>query len=188
MNRNVLILKASPRARGNSATLAEQAMQGAQSAGASVECVYLNGMNITPCNGCDLCRKSEEMCVFDDDMQDLYPKILAADALILASPVFWFTYSAQLKLCIDRWYGLWNHHKDFLKGKPVGIILAYGDENLELSGGINAVRSFESMLKFLDAPVAGIVHGSLSDIGDAQKHPDLMEQAYQLGRLLAGGH
>ena len=69
----------------------------------------------------------------------LYPKLLAADALVLASPIYWFTCSAQLKTCIDRWYAVWNCEKALPKGKPVGIVLGYGDTDLHNSGGINAM-------------------------------------------------
>jgi len=114
----------------------------------------------------------------------LYPKLLAADALLLASPIYWFTYSAQLKLCIDRWYGLWNTHSEAFRGKPVGIILTYGDSDLYTSGGINAIHTFEATFRFLHAPIAGMVYGSASDPGEAEKQPELMQAAYELGLKL----
>ena len=184
MGRTVLILKGSPRERGNSAALADRAAAGAAEAGAQVECVSLQTMDIRPCDGCDLCKETGEYCVIEDDMQSLYPKLLEADALLLASPIYWFTYSAQLKLCIDRWYGLWNAKKDVFRGKPVGIVLTYGDTDLYTSGGINAIHTFETMFHFLQAPIAGMVYGSVSDPGDAQKHPELMQAAYELGKKL----
>ena len=63
-------------------------------------------------------------------------------------------------------------------------MLAYGDNDLHTSGAINAIHTFETMFGFLKARIVGWVHGSLSDIGDAQKHPELMQQAYQLGENL----
>ena len=182
MSKRLLILKGSPREKGNSAVLAERAAAGAAESGWQVESVHLQTMEIRPCDGCDLCRDTGEYCVIDDDMQPLYAKLLAADALLLASPVYWFTYSAQLKLCIDRWYGLWNLEHDAFSGKPVALILTYGDTDLITSGGINAIHTLENMFQFLSAPVVGIVHGSLMDVGDAQKHPELMDAAYELGR------
>jgi multimeric flavodoxin WrbA len=58
---------------------------------------------------------------------------------VLASPIYWFTYSAQLKTRIDGWYAVWNFKKDLFRGKPVGIVLGYGDTDLHNSGGINAM-------------------------------------------------
>lgn len=184
MSKQIVILKGSPREQGNSGMLADQVAAGAKEAGAQVESFFLHGMNIRPCDGCDFCREMG-ICAVEDDMQTLYPKLLAADAVVLASPIYWFTYSAQLKTCIDRWYALWNGKNDAFKGKPVGIVLSYGDTDLYTSGGINAIHTFETMFRFLRADIAGWVYGSLSDIGDAQKHPELMQQAYRLGKKLA---
>ncbi len=184
MPKKLLILKGSPREKGNSAVLADRAAAGAAEAGWEVRSVYLQTMDIRPCDGCDLCRDNGVYCVIEDDMQGLYPGLIEADALLLASPVYWFTFSAQLKLCIDRWYGLWNAENDAFRGKPVGIILTYGDSDLYTSGGINAISTYESMFKFLEARIVGTVHGSLMDVGDAEKHPELMDAAYELGRKM----
>jgi multimeric flavodoxin WrbA len=184
MSKKILILKSSPRFKGNSSVLADQAAAGAVEMGAQVESVDLQRWNIQPCDACDACRDSG-ICAIGDDMQMLYPKILDADAILLASPIYWFTYSAQLKICIDRWYALYNHNGQVFKDKPFGVILTYGDADLQSSGAINAVHTFDSMFRFTGAVFAGFVHGSLSDVGDAQKHPELMQQAYELGKLLA---
>ncbi|MBN2148762.1 MAG: flavodoxin family protein [Anaerolineales bacterium] len=184
MSRNILILKGSPREWGNSATLAERAAVGAREAGAQVESIHLHGLNIQPCNACDLCAENGE-CVLEDDMRSIYPKLAAADAILLASPVYWFTYSAQLKLCIDRWYGFQGNRWQEVAHKQYGIILTYGDTDLYTSGGINAIHTFETMCRFLKSEIVGIVHGSLGDVGDAQKNPELLQKAYELGKLLA---
>ncbi len=185
MGCKMLILNGSPRERGNSAALAAQVAAGAMEAGWQVENVSLQSMDIRPCDGCDLCKETGEICVIHDDMQSLYPRLIEADALVLASPVYWFTYSAQLKLCIDRWYGLWNDDHNVFRGKPIGIVLAYGDTDLYTSGGVNAINTFESMFRFLEAPIVGMVYGSLMDPGDAEKHPELMRAAYELGSKIA---
>lgn len=183
MGRHIVILKGSPRARGNSAALAEQVAAGAREAGAEVESFFLHGMDIHPCRGCDSCKKTGA-CVIKDDMHTLYPKLSAADAVVLASPVYWFTFTAQLKTCIDRWYALCNSRNDVFKNKSIGIVLTYGDTDLSTSGGRNAVNTFKSIFGFLKADIAGCVHGSVMDIGDAEKNPRLMKRAYQLGKKL----
>jgi multimeric flavodoxin WrbA len=185
--RNVLILKGSPRERGNSAVLAGKAAEGARAAGAQVESIYLHGLDIRPCDACDLCLEQGE-CVIEDDMRPLYPKLAEADGILLASPVYWFTFSAQLKVCIDRWYAFQASKWKEISGKPFGIILTYGDTDLTSSGGINAVRTLESVCLFLDSPIAGIVHASLDKAGEAEMHPELLEQAYRLGQKMGGGN
>lgn len=186
MTKNLLILKGSPRQDGNSATLAERAAEGGRAAGAQVESIYLHGLDIRPCDACDECRDTN-MCVIQDDMNRLYPKLDAAHAIVLASPIYWFTFSAQLKLCIDRWYGFQGNNWRELTHKKFGIILTYGDSDLYNSGAINAIHTFETICRYLKSEITGIVHGSLSDVGDAEKHPELLQQAYELGRLLVLG-
>jgi multimeric flavodoxin WrbA len=183
MSKNILILKGSPREKGNSAVLAEKAADGATEAGAQVESIYLHGLDIRACDACELCTDGQ--CIIEDDMQPLYPKLAAADAIILASPVYWFTFSAQLKLCIDRWYGFQGHRWKEVSHKQFGIILTYGDTDLYTSGAINAIHTYETMCRFLKSPIAGIVHVSVVDVGDINKHPESLQQAYDLGKLLA---
>ena len=184
MGKNILILKGSPRERGNSSVLAEQVAAGARAAGAEVESIYLHGLDIRPCDACDLCAHQETRCVIEDDMQALYPKIESADAIVLATPVYWFTISAQMKLCIDRWYGFQSTNWQEVRGKQFALVLTYGDTDLYTSGGINAIYTFETMCRFLKAEVVGMVYGTAMDVGDAEKQPELMEQAYKLGQQL----
>jgi multimeric flavodoxin WrbA len=185
MGKQILILLGSPRERGNSAILAGRAAEGAQTAGATVESIYLHGLDIRPCDACDLCKEPGSSCVIEDDMQPLYPKLAKADAIVLASPIYWFTISAQLKLCLDRCYAFQASHWAELNGKPFGIILTYGDTDLYTSGGINAIHTFETMTRFLHGRMVGIVHGSVNDAGEVERHPELLQQAFHLGSLLA---
>jgi len=184
MAARIVVLKGSPREKGNSSTLAEEAAEGARAEGATVESFSLHSMDIRPCRACDGCLKTG-VCLIKDDMRTLGPKLRAADAVILASPVYWFSMSAQLKTCMDRWYALWHPKNDFLKGRKIGIILAYGDADLVTSGGRNAVRTLKDAAAYLEAEVVGCVHGSLSGIGDARKNPKLMAAAFRLGKRLA---
>ena len=184
MSKNILILKGSPREKGNSAVLAEQLAAGAREIGAHVESIYLHGLDIRPCDACEECRETGE-CIIEDDMQSIYPKVTAADVLVFASPIYWFTISAQLKLCIDRWYSFQATHWQEFHGKQAAIILTYGDTDLYTSGGINAIHMYETMFRFLEMKIAGMVYGTTNDVGDAQKQPDLMEKAYKLGQQLA---
>jgi len=187
MPKQILILKGSPRERGNSATLADRLAAGATAAGAQVESIYLHSLDIRACDACNLCKQPGSGCVIEDDMQPLYPKLAGADAIVLASPIYWFVFSAQLKLCMDRWYAFQSSNWQELQNKPFGIILNYGDTDLSSSGGINAIHTFESMASFLHGQLVGIVHASLDEADEAAKQPALLEQAYRLGQQLALG-
>ena len=131
MSKQILILKASPREKGNTAALAARLAEGARQAGAQVESIYLHGLDIRPCDACDLCKEPGSGCVIEDDMQPIYPKLAEADAIVLASPIYWFTVTAQLKLFMDRCYAFQSTDWQELKHKPFGILLAYGDTDLK---------------------------------------------------------
>jgi multimeric flavodoxin WrbA len=184
---SILILKGSPREKGNSSTLAEQAAAGARQAGADVESFHLHALDIRACDACDLCQEDGQVdCVIPDDMQLLYPKLRQADAILVASPIYWFTISAQTKLFIDRWYALQSPQGNELAHKKFGVILTYGDTDPYTSGAINAIHTFQDMFRYLKSDLVGIVYGSASDVSDVQKQPELMEQAFKLGARLAG--
>jgi multimeric flavodoxin WrbA len=184
--RQVLILKGSPRKRGNSSTLADRVAAGASEAGAAVESFDLHGMDIRPCDSCDFCQGSGE-CVLNDDMQLLYPKLREADAIVIASPIYWFMVSAQVKECIDRWYALEGAGEAALAGKEFGIVLTYGDSDPYSSGAVNAIRMLQDIARYEKAAIAGLVYGSANDPGEIASQTELMQRAYALGQRLAAG-
>ncbi|HSB66949.1 MAG TPA: flavodoxin family protein [Anaerolineales bacterium] len=187
MPRRVLVFKGSPRENGNSSSLADRAAEGVKAAGANMEVFSLHRMDIRPCDACDTCQETG-VCVLKDDMQSLYPKLAQADAIIIASPIYWFTLSAQTKLFIDRWYGLESPNGNALKGKQFGVLLTYGDTDPYSSGAINAIRTFQDMFRYIGANLRGLVYGTALDVGDVQKQPELMERAYKLGEKLGTGN
>jgi len=181
----VLSILGSPRRNGNSATLAENVGLGAQSAGAEVETCFIHGMNIKPCDGCGAChKKASTECVIDDDMQQIYPKLRQADALVIASPIYWFTVSAQTKLFIDRCYSLWNSSGYALKGKRIGIVLTYEDADPFVSGAVNAIRTFQDIFAYIDANIVGMVYGRAAEPGEIAADNELIDKAFQLGKRL----
>ncbi len=188
MSKNILVLKSSPRARSNSTLLADELIKGAISAGATVDQLSLHALEIKPCDGCDACqRQPNSGCVIDDDMQVIYPLLRKADALVLASPVYWFTYNAQLKLVVDRFYALESSKGNALKGKEIAILLTYGDTDEKTSGAINAIHSFEDTFRHIGAPIVEVLHASVSNEGDIEKNPEMMQRASALGARLANG-
>jgi multimeric flavodoxin WrbA len=189
--KNVLILKGSPRREGNSAILAEQVAAGAKEAGGHVETVDLHELDIQPCDACDTCQAGDIDCVIEDDMQELFPKVRAADALVYASPVYWFSVSAQLKLFIDRCYGMGeeaDEAKEYaFAGKDIGVVLTYGGDDPYDSGAINAIRMFQDIFRYAPARIVDIVYGSAMDEGEIEGNAKVMQRAFDLGTKLAGG-
>lgn len=188
----LLILKGSPREAGNSAMLAGQVAAGAESAGAQVESIYLHGLGIAPCDGCDGCQGAlEDRCVVEDDMQDLYPLIREADAIVYASPIYWFTITAQLKAFMDRCYALSSAdapaREHGLAGKRIGLVLTYGGDDPFDSGAINAIRMFQDAFRYVSSDIVGMVYGYASGVGTVVENKELMQDACELGNKLGAG-
>lgn len=183
--KKVLVIMGSPKRKGNSAILAQNVIAGAKNIGAEVESFYLHKMNIKPCDACDTCLKTGK-CHINDDMQSIYPKLLETDALVIASPIYWFTVSAQTKLFMDRCYALGNLEGYGLKGKKIGIVLTYGDSDPFSSGAVNALRTFQDGFNYVGAHIVGMVYGSASKAGEIRSNQDLMDKAYELGQRVGG--
>lgn len=178
----IVIVRGSPRKNGNSNILADSLAQGAEDSNAEVDDFFLQKMDIKPCSACDACiKKPEKGCIIDDDMQILYQKLRAADSIVISSPIYWFNMSAQIKLFIDRFYGLIEPKQHALRGKRIGIILTYGDANEHSSGAINAINSFKDTFRYIGAKIVGIIHGTAMEAGEISQNKELIEDAYKLG-------
>jgi multimeric flavodoxin WrbA len=106
----VIGIVGSPRHQGNTEFLVREALTAAKEAGAEeVEVVSLAGKTILPCDGCDCCLETGE-CIIDDDMQEIYPKLLAADGIIMGTPVYIWGICGLAKVFIDRTYCLAASH------------------------------------------------------------------------------
>lgn len=184
--KKVLVLLGSPRKKGNSAILADRIARGAKAAGAKVETIFLHGLKIAPCKGCYACQKEKSKgCAIKDAMQDLYPKLLAADAWVIASPVYWFTMSAQTKLFMDRCFALPAYGQDVFAGKRIAIAMSYGDADPFGSGCVNALRTFQDAFRYTGAKIVGMVYGSAFGAGEIRANEALMKAAAELGKKLA---
>ena len=106
----VLVFLGSPRKKGNSEILTEAVFEGVRMAGGTPEIIRLCDLKISPCISCGGCDKTGK-CVVEDDMTPLYDKILAADKIIVASPIFFYGITAQTKAFIDRSQALWNRKR-----------------------------------------------------------------------------
>ncbi len=187
----VLGISTSPRIRGNSDRLLREALAGAESAGAQVEYVNLRSYNIGPCIECNACLTTGECCV-PDDYQAMLDKILAADRLVFATPVFFMSVCAQAKNLIDRGQCLWAH-KYVLKKES---LTAGRDQRAMVIavGGSKSKKQFENirltMMTYFDALdmnyAINLFVGRVDDVGEISDHPSALEQAYQLGSQLAG--
>ena len=113
--KKILALVSSVRRRGNTSRLTDAFLEGAAQAGCEIEKIYLADLEIAGCLGCGVCQRNGGTCVQHDDMISVSEKLLAADAIVFASPVYFYTWNAQMKTVLDRTYALMSRlaDKDF---------------------------------------------------------------------------
>ncbi len=186
----VLGLFGSPRKGGNTDLLLEEALKGAQAEGAEVERLRISDFDIMPCRECLACYGKGE-CVVIDDMHKIYPKLLEADIIILASPIFFYGVTAWVKALVDRCQALWARKyvlKDPYLGKEGkkrrGFLISVGGTKGEkvFDGAILTARYFFDVL---NADYAGeLAFRQVDAKGDILKHAGALHEAYEAGRRL----
>ena len=177
MSKKVLIISASPRKGGNSDTLCDQFLLGAQEAGHNVEKVFLRDKKINYCMGCGVCNNTH-VCVQKDDMKDLLDKMVNADVIVLSTPVYFYTMDAQLKTFIDRCVPRYTE----MTNKEVYFIVAAADtEKDNLRPTIEGLRGFtRDCLE--GSKEKGIIYGvGAWQVGEIKTLPAYKE-AYEMGK------
>lgn len=124
----ILGINTSPRPGSNVKIALETALEAAAAKGAETELINTNTMSIKACQGCNYCKANQGKCVNDDDMTQVYEKILEADAVIFGSPIYFIDVTAQAKLVIDRLYAFFMEEslKDTLSAKKLSFIATNG--------------------------------------------------------------
>ena len=184
---NVLGINGSPRVGGNTDILLEEALKGASREGARTEKIVLNNLNFSPCQECENAR-DDGTCIIEDDLQPIYQKINEADVIILASPIFFGSLSAQMKMMIDRFQCLWR--AKYLVKKNVGKKRKGGFISVEASTRKNFFDNAKSIVKNFFAVIdvdyqEELFCSGVSEKGDILKHPNFLKRAFELGRGLS---
>jgi len=132
-------------------------------------------------------KSRDSGCVIQDDLTPVLESARAADGIIIAGPVYWFSFTAQTKLFIDRaFYSMCDPAgPHLLAGKKLGMIIPFGDKNPFVSGAINALRSFQDITAFMGAELCGLVYGTANAPGEAAANADLVREAEELGAKIA---
>ncbi len=177
MSKKVLILSASPRRGGNSDTLCDEFLRGARDAGHEAEKVFLRDRKINYCTGCGVCNSTHQ-CVQKDDMADVLDKMVSADVIVMATPVYFYTMDAQMKTLIDRTVPRYTEisNKDFY----FIVTAADTDQNM-LERTVEGFRGFtEDCLN--DPHEKGIIYAAgVWKSGEIKEHA-AMKQAYEMGK------
>ena len=177
----------SPRIKGNTDLLLDEALKGARSQGAGVEKIIVDRLNISPCREYYGCLRDGN-CIIKDDMDALYPKLFSDDMVILASPIFFYGLSAQVKVLIDRCQALWSRinvlHQQPTPGRKGALIAVGATRGQKLFDG--AILTAKYFFKAIGVSYADelLVQG-VDKRGEIKEHPTTLLEAFELGKRLA---
>ena len=177
MSKKVLIISASPRKGGNSDVLCDQFLHGAEEAGNNVEKIFLRNHKINYCLGCGVCNDTHH-CVQKDDMKKILDKMVEADVIVLATPVYFYTMDGQLKTFIDRCVPRYTE----ISNKDFYFIVSAADTNKKnLTPTIEGLRGFtRDCLE--GSKEKGIIYGTGAwQVGEIKTLP-AYKKAYEMGK------
>ena len=179
----------SPREGGNTDILLKEALRGIEESGFNVHIFKLNQMNIMPCQNCGGCEETG-ICVYEDDMSQISEAIRTADRIILASPIFFFSLSAQAKTMIDRCQTFWC--EKYLLKKPIpegpekrkGLLLLVAGMKKEI-GIKNAEVTATAFFRTINVPEHRTLgYTGVDAKGEILKHTSALKEAYEAGKEL----
>lgn len=142
MSKNILLISSSPRKGGNSDLLCDAFMRGAQEAGHSAEKIRLSEQDINSCMGCCFCIDNPGTCAQNDDMPEIFKKILDADVMVLATPVYFRSMCGQLKIFIDRLCPIYS----MIRNKDVYFIVSAAGGKFPVDSAVESLRVFTGCL------------------------------------------
>lgn len=179
MNKHVLVISTSPRKGGNSETLADALIRGAEEAGNQVEKVCLYDKEIGFCRGCLGCLKSHR-CVIHDDADVIAQKMRQADVLVFATPIYYYEMSGQMKTMLDRANPLYDSDYRF---HDVYLLATAADE--EASAAEGAMKGLSGWISCFPRArfVKTVFGGGVDGVGAIHSHPALQE-AYETGKAV----
>ena len=178
MSKKVLILSGSPRKGGNSNILCDEFMKGAEESGNTVEKIRVAEKKIGYCRGCYACKRTG-ICAIKDDMAEILQKMIDADVIVLASPVYFYSIDAQLKAVIDRTVARWLE----VKNKEFYYIMTAADgEKESLETTLACFRGYADCVE--GAKEMGVIYGTgVYEKGEV-KATKAMKEAYEMGLKL----
>ena len=175
--KKIVVLTGSPRKNGNSAYLAEQFIKGAEEKGHEVfrfDCAF---KQVEPCRACNRCGM-DGPCIFNDDFQELRPRLIEADMVVFATPMYYFSISAQMKRVIDRFYAINGQ----IKGahKKAAFLMTYADTARKEAEPM--LVHYHTLMDYLGWTSVGEVVASGVWTAGSVRNTDYPQQAYQLGK------
>ncbi len=188
----VIAFNGSPRRGGNTEILLSESIRGVKEQGSDVTVYQLGALNLRPCLNCGKCDDTGR-CIIKDDMQAIHDEIRIADRIIVASPIFFFSVSAQTKIMIDRCQSFWA--EKYIQKKPIlpgpfgrkGLLLLVGgmkrnEKNVGFECAEATVRAFFRTVNVREHVT--LAYDQVDEKGAITKHPTAMKEAYEAGKAL----
>ena len=166
----------SPREGGNTEILAQKLLASAEEMGAQTELILTAGKNLSFCDACQSCLENGRCCI-DDDMQQIHSSLIAADGIILGSPVYFWSLSAQAKTVVDRTYALMHHRS--LRNKPVGYLLVARRSGNSTS--FNTLAAFSTIHRMR---IIGTINAYGRDKGDVLHDTEAMQMVAPMAKAM----
>lgn len=175
--KKVLAIVSSPRKNGNSEILADEFLKGAEDAGNTVEKICLREKSISPCIACETCLRNGGLCVQHDDMSEILPKLIGADVIVLSTPVYYYSVSAQLKTMIDRMLPT-GADGGKMRNKEFYFITTAADSPSAMERTMADLQGFVDCVP--DSVTKGKIYGQAFEKGEIKGSPAIKE-SYALG-------
>ncbi|WP_026881562.1 flavodoxin family protein [Clostridium akagii] len=173
----VVVITGSAHKKGTSALLADKFMEGATEVGHEVFRFDAAFEEVKPCLSCDYCSAHDSNCVHKDSMEKLNGELATADMVVFATPIYYYTMSAQIKAVIDRFHA---KNAIFLGNKKaIMMATAYGDADWTMDG---LDKTFELMLGFLNWKNAGTLYATGCPAREVIEQTDFPKKAYEMGK------
>lgn len=172
MSKKIVILNGSPRKNGNTSELVKAFTEGAESAGNTVTEFFLDKMNINGCKGCFGGHSNKECpCVQQDDMNEIYPVVKECDVIVLATPLYYWNMSGQIRTAIDRLFALEEGDGNLLRGNSRACALLMAAEG---HGFDDVLLYYEHLMEHLRWKNLGhVLAGGNGDVGDINGKPEI---------------
>jgi multimeric flavodoxin WrbA len=184
MIKKILAVMGSPRKKGNTHILISKILDGAKSEGVEGEILFLDDLTIRECDGCHRCWKGKE-CNKNDDMNNIYPRIMESAGIVFGTPVYWYGPTALIKGFLDRFvYFNCPENRKMISGKPAVLAVPCEEEDPAVADLVKAM--FEKSLRYLKMNLIGtIIVSGVTKRGEIIKKQTSLEEAYNLGIKLA---
>jgi len=170
-----------PRKNGNTETLAQAFIEGAEAVGHKAALFKTRNKKLISCTACDTCFSKGAACTKQDDFNEVAPLIEKADVLVLATPLYWFSFSSQIKIIIDKMYSFNVGKKPLPIKEAVLLVCAENDDEKDFEG---IIKSYELILNYKNWKNAGVLTvPNVNKAGDINK-TDALERARKMGENL----